>query len=107
MDLRNNVLENNYAVLGGGGIYFKNIILKESPLKFNTFRQNKALFANDFYTFPIKVRFQDDNNFKSWVNKSSYAIKIIPGFTQINLNFFVVDYYGQTLLTLNRFLNIF
>ena len=83
-----------------------NKILKESPYNYNIFRLNKALFANDFYTFPIKVRFQDDNKFKSWVNKSSYAITIIPGFTQINLNFSVVDYYGQTILV-NRFFFIF
>ena len=99
----NNVFQYNFASFGGAGIYFKNKILKQSPSQFNTFSHNKALFANDFYTFPIKVRFQDDRNFKSWINKSIYSITIIPGITQINLNFFVVDYYGQTLKSLNRF----
>ena len=103
MDLKNNIFENNYAILGGGGIYFKNKILPESPYKYNTFRLNTAFFANDFYTLPLEVRFQDDRNFKSWINKSIYSITIIPGITQINLNFFVVDYYGQTLKSLNRF----
>ena len=103
MDLMNNIFENNIAINGGGGIYFKNQILKESPSKFNTFKGNKAFFANDFYTFPIKVIFQNDKNFKSWVNKSSYAITIIPGFTEINLNFSIIDYYGQTMKLVNRF----
>ena len=102
MDLQKNVFENNNAIKGGGGIFFKNKVLKDSPYKFNTFSKNTAFFANDFYTFPIKVRFQDDKKFKSWVNKSSYTITIIPGITKIDLKFSVVDYYGQTL-KLNRF----
>ena len=97
LDLKNNSFDNNSAIYGGGGIYFKNKILQESPYKFNKFIRNTAFFANDFYTFPIKVRFQDDNNYKSWVRKSSYTMTIVPGITQINLNFSVVDYYGQTL----------
>ena len=102
----NNTFENNHAIYGGGGIYFMNKLLKESPYQSNTFSHNKALFANDFYTFPLKVRFQDDKKYKSWVSKSSYAITIIPGFTQINLNFSVIDYYNQTIF-LNRFYSTF
>ena len=103
MDLKNNVFYNNSAIIGGAGIYFKNKILKESPSKFNTFSHNTAFFANDFYTFPIKLHFQDDKNYKSWVNKSSFSITFIPGITKINLNFSVVDYSGQTLKSVNRF----
>ena len=100
----NNVFYNNHAIYGGGGIYFKNKILKFSPYQLNnTFKENKALFANDFYTFPIKVLFQDNRNFKSWVKNSNYVMNITPGITQINLNFSVVDYYGQTLKTMNRY----
>ena len=102
MNLMNNVFDNNLAISGGGGIYFKNRILKDSPYKFNSFKQNRAFFAEDFYTFPVRVLFQDDKNFKSWKNKSTYSIKIVPGMTQINLNFSVVDYYGQTLKSVNR-----
>ena len=98
----NNIFENNYAIYGGGGIYFINRILDESPKQHNTFRLNKALFANNYYTFPVKVRFQDEKKFKSWLSKSTYAVTIIPGVTQINLNFSVIDYYNQTIF-LNRF----
>ena len=104
MDLKNNIFERNFAIFGGGGIFFRNTLLKDSPYLSNTFQGNKALFANDFYTFPVKINFQDDGNFKSWVNKSKYAIKMVPGITKINLNFAIVDYYGQTLKSLSRFL---
>jgi len=36
----------------------------------------------------------------SWINKSKYSLDIIPGVTNINLQFFVVDFYGQTILSL-------
>ena len=103
MDLKNNIFEKNIAVFGGAGIFFRNMLLNESPYLFNIFKGNKAFFADDFYTFPVKINFQDDLNFKSWANKSKYTIKMIPGFTKINLKFTVVDYYGQTLKSLSRF----
>ena len=102
--MKNNVFTNNSAIYGGAGIYFKDKVLKESPDKFNTFSGNKAFFAPNFYTFPRKVYFQDDNHFKSWISKSRYTMTLIPGITQINLNFFVVDYYGQTVKSVNRFI---
>ena len=101
--MKNNVFKHNFAVSGGGGIFFKNKILKESPYEFNTFSNNQALFANDFYTFPIKVRFQDEKYFKSWKNKSSYSITIIPGITSLNLNFSVVDFYGQIIRSIKGY----
>ena len=102
--MKNNVFTNNSAIYGGAGIYFKDKLLKESPDKFNIFSGNKAFFAPNFYTFPRKVYFQDDKNFKSWISKSRYAMTLIPGITQINLNFSVVDYYGQTVKSVNRFI---
>ena len=101
--MRKNNFTNNVAIFGGGGIYFQNKILKESPYRSNIFKENKAQFANDFYTFPASVRFQDDLKYKSWVNRSAYSLNIIPGLTQINLNFSIVDYYGQNLRLLNRY----
>ena len=103
LDLKNNVFHNNSAIYGGAGIYFKDKLLQESPNKYNTFIDNKAFFAPDFYTFPRKVYFQDDKHFQSWVSKSKYTITLIPGITQINLNFSLVDSYGQTIKSVNRF----
>ena len=101
--MKNNFFHNNSAIYGGAGIYLKNKLLKESPDKFNTFRDNKAYFAPNFYTFPRKVYFQDGKHFQSWVSKSRYTITLIPGITQIDLNFSLVDYYGQTVKSVNRF----
>ena len=101
--MKNNVFKHNFAVFGGGGIYFKNKILIKSPYEFNTFSNNQALFANDFYTFPVKVRFQDDKYFKSWKNKSRYSITVVPGITNFHLNFSVVDFYGQTIKSINGY----
>jgi len=98
--LTRNIFQNNFAYLGGAGIYFNNKLLLESPIKTNYFNRNKALFAHDFYTFPIRVHFTANNNFMSWINKSKYSLDLVPGVTNINLQFFVVDYYGQTILSL-------
>ena len=103
MILMQNVFERNTAIAGGGGIYFNDTLLKESPYKYNIFHQNEAFFANDFYTFPVRVQFQDENNFKSWKNKSMYVMKIIPGISEVNILFAVVDYYGQILKLINGF----
>ena len=103
MDLKNNVFHNNSAIYGGAGIYLKDKLLKESPDKFNTFSSNKAFFAPNFYTSPRKVYFQDDKHFQSWVSKSKYTMTLIPGITQIDLNFSLVDNYGQTVKSVNRF----
>ena len=104
MDLKNNFFHNNSAIYGGAGIYLKDKLLKESPDKFNTFSYNKAFFAPNFYTSPRKVYFQDDQHFRSWVSKSEYTMTLIPGITKINLNFSLVDNYGQTVKSVNRFL---
>ena len=98
MILTKNVFDNNFAKFGGGGIYFKNKILKESPYIFNKFNGNKAYFANDFYTLPTRVRFQDDKNLNF-----RYGFNMVPGFTNIKMKFYVVDYYGQTIKLLNRY----
>ncbi len=102
--MKNNFFHNNSAISGGAGIYFKDKLLKESPEKINTFSGNKAFFAPNFYTFPRKVNFQDDQYFKSWVNNSRYTMTFVPGITQVNLNFSFVDYYGQVVKSVNRFL---
>ena len=101
MILMNNVFQRNTAINGGGGIYFNDALLNESPYKYNTFHQNEAFFANDFYTFPVRLQFQDENNFKSWKNKSMYVMTIIPGMSEFNIFFDVIDYYGQILKLIN------
>ena len=101
--MKKNLFQNNSAIYGGAGIYFKDKLLEELPDKFNTFNDNKAYFAPNFYTFPRKVYFQDDNHFQSWLSKARYNMTLIPGISQINLNFSLVDYYGQTVKSVNRY----
>jgi len=101
MKLMENVFRNNSAVLGGGGIYFKNQLLAESPYQNNTFTKNKAYFANDFFTYPVRLKFTDNQTFHSWINKTSYSLIVIPGISQLSLYFDVVDYYGQTIKSIN------
>ena len=91
-----NVFKNNRAQFGGGGVYFNNKLLVESPNKYNIFESNKADFADDFFTLPIRIRFNG--------NKTSID-NVVPGVTSIQLNFEIIDYYNQTIRSLNgRFL---
>lgn len=90
------------ALYGGGGIYFKNKLPFNnlSPNKTNTFKDNEALFSNDFYSFAVRAEFYDNNNYHSLINKNKLALSLIPGFTNFSLYFSVVDFFGQTLKSL-------
>ena len=98
--MKNNFI-NNKAILGGGGIYFQNKLLPEPPDQNNNFTNNTAGFANDFFTFPVRLRFTDNQTFYSWINKTSYSFTVVPGITQKSLYFDVVDYYGQTIQSMS------
>ena len=100
LSLTNNYFYNNFAFLGGGAIYFQNKLLAESPYHNNIFTNNTAFFANDFFTFPVRLEFTD-NNYSSRINKTTYSINVVPGITMTSLYFDVVDYYGQTIKSMN------
>ena len=101
MDLTNNNFLNNIAYIGGGGIYFNNKLLNVSPYRNNKFSGNQAYFANDFYSFPIRMRFTDNKKFYSLANTSSYHLNLVPGTSNIYLYFEIIDYYNQTIESLN------
>lgn len=106
MNIFNNTFKNNHALLGGGGIFFKNKLLTESPYQCNFFDGNSAEFANDFFTFPMRMKFFDNQSFDSTINKTIFSLSLVPGITKIKLFFEVIDYYGQTIKSLNGgFLN--
>ena len=98
MNLKNNNFTNNSASLGGGAIYFNN---KLTSCLNNTFKDNKALFANDFYTYPVRLRLIDNNGYDSLYNISLYHLSLVPGITFLNLTFEIMDYYNQTIKSLN------
>jgi len=101
MNLTKNSFKNNSALLGGGVIYFKNKLLAESPYETNIFTENTAYFANDFFTFPVRLQVTDNQSFYSWINKSTYSLSVTPAITETSLYFSVVDYYGQTIKSMN------
>ena len=98
MNLMNNYFINNSAMLGGGGIYFSNKLLAQSPYQNNDFIYNTASFANDFLTFPTRIKL---TNYKILNKKKAYSLTVIPGITQTSLEFDLVDYYGQTIKSIN------
>jgi len=101
MNLNQNIFKNNSALLGGGGIYFQNKLLSESPYQNNHFIDNTADFANDFLTYPVRLKLIQNKTFQSSKNKKAYSISVVPGITQTSLYFNVVDYYDQTIKSLN------
>ena len=102
LNLTSNIFENNLAKLAGAAIYFNNSILVESPKQNNVFIGNKAaLFANDFYTFPVRTIYFDGQE-KNLTKYKYLALKnVLPGITNITLNFLILDYYGQIIKSLN------
>ena len=80
--------------------------MKEMPNNTNAFINNRANFANDFYTFPLRLQLFDGLN---WINESLYTLDLVPGITNVKLlHFEIVDYYGQTIQSLNgRFYILF
>lgn len=99
MNLSNNLFKNNVALFGGGGIYFNNKILIESPRENNIFQDNTAHFANDFLTFPMRLALVQSNLSKT--RQKPYSLTIVPGMTEISLHFEVIDYFGQTIESIN------
>ena len=101
INLVRNYFKNNSALLGGGGIYFANKLLPESPYENNEFKDNKAAFANDFITYPVRLQLTNNKSFRYAKYKKAYYFKVVPGITMTSLYFDVVDYYGQTINSIN------
>ena len=89
--------------MAGAAIYFNNTVLAESPMENNIFIGNKAaIFANDFYTFPVRAVYFNDEEKNLMKYKYVAFNNVVPGITNINLNFAVVDYYGQIIKSLEQ-----
>ena len=85
LNLTSNIFENNLAKLAGAAIYFNNSILVESPKQNNVFIGNKAaLFANDFYTFPVRTIYFDGQE------KNLMKYKYLPHFIFLDNFIFAV-----------------
>ena len=101
MNLTKNIFKNNTATIGGGGIYFKNKLLAQPPNETNIFIDNKANFSKDFLTFPVRLKFISEKTFPSWIKNKPYSLSVVPGITQTSLYFDIVDYYHQTIQSIN------
>ena len=75
--------------------------MEEFPQNQNNFSSNEATFGNDYYTYPVRLRFKDNNGYDSLVNSTIYSLLIIPGITSVNLYFEIIDFYNQTISSLN------
>ena len=97
--LNENSFENNIAFYEGGGIFiknnFENFIFKKTS---NKFTNNKAEFGNDYASSPNKLRLK---NTSKTFHGSLFSISVIPGITNVNLNFEILDFFDQITTTLN------
>ena len=94
MTLTQNYFKNNYALVGGEGIYFQNKLLSELPSQNNYFIGNKAPFAINFFTYPVRLKITNLGKASSrmMTNKATLSLSMIPGITTQSLFFDIVDY---------------
>ena len=55
LNLNNNLFDNNYAALRGGGLYFYQQLPIVSEIMMNKFKTNYAIYGNDFASYPIRI----------------------------------------------------
>lgn len=99
--LVNNSFIENIAEFGGGALY---LFSSYASIKLNQnfFWNNKADYGNDFTSRPFRVRLNINYDRKNIfdLNKSNY-FTIFPGKSNINLKFYVCDYFDQNIKHLN------
>ena len=94
LTLNNNQFINNYAVYGGGGLFFDNNFYKFSSYINNVFRGNNASYGENFTTSPMRIKIINQKN-KNYHNAKFIKIIVIPGITELTLNFQILDYFGK------------
>ena len=98
--LEGNYFEKNMAKYGGAAIYFENNFEKFLPLQANTFFGNIALFAKDVTTSPFRMNLLYQK-YDSQTNNKLLQLNVIPGITEIDLYFTLLDYYNQKISSIN------
>lgn len=103
LNLQNNQFLNNIALYGGGAIYFQNKFDLMKFKKENFFFLNSAQYGNDYATRPIRFQLFNNKRFSEYSNKKQqYILQIIPGQTEINLNFQLLDYFENHITSINH-----
>ena len=104
LNLEGNLFESNYAILGGAGLFMETNFYKIKIEENNKFINNYALYGNDYSSPPFRMKCMQKNNknlFYTQKNQSLNKITIMPGITNINLYFVILDYFGQYVKSLN------
>lgn len=103
MELTKNAFLNNQAKLAGGAIYMNTHYETINPFFNNTFLNNLALFGNDLSSPPFKMIMSYDGKILFQKLTKSYIYKsIVPGISSIALNFKIMDYYQQEMISLDE-----
>ena len=97
-----NEFRKNFALMGAAGIYLVNSFDRIDFFR-NYFSDNKAIYGNDYATSPFRFCLQRKNFNSCYQEDGNKQIKIknVPGITEINLDFLILDYYGQIINSLN------
>ena len=97
MTLNNNNFENNFAAHGAAGIYFNNKFEQINPFKNNTFKNN-VMFNVESPPFKFRLNYSNIDFYK----KGKISLNLIPGISNLNLIFKIVDYYGNYISYYNE-----
>ena len=95
-----NVFKNNNATLGGSAIYLMNHYDRINIVQFNSFIDNKAYYANDFTTPPIRLQLNSKNKDNTLLKKNGKLqrfLNVIPGISILSLKFEAIDFFGEKI----------
>ena len=87
LQLYNNIFINNIATYVGGGLFFENNFYNIIPNKTNIYTKNQAIYGNDYATSPFRIKIINPKRLRS--------LTLIPGITEINFAFRILDFYNQ------------
>lgn len=99
--LTNNTFFENIAFFGGGCLYISNYFNKIVLTK-NIYKSNQADYGQDYTTKPFRVALYSNSHKKKFIEKNKlYSIAVVPGISEIDLHFHILDYYDQKIAHLN------
>ena len=104
--MNQNTFINNSASVCGAVLYFKQLSPSNNYLLENVYNNSTASYGKDFCSFPTHIKLQSDN-YDNIIDDELKIFKIIPGFTNLNLNFILLDFFDQETFDINNgFINL-
>ncbi len=98
--LKENLFLNNSAEVCGGILYFKKFPPSNNYAEDNFYKDNRASYGKDFCSLPTKIRLRIDNSDNFYYE--SVSLKVIPGITNMSLNFYFLDFFNQETKDINN-----